>query len=92
MHGPVSQTHLLLSLGISARAQALAKVATPEQAKALEASFMRLVGDGPEAMGASYRAMAIVQEGLPAPVGFEVMAEAAAAGGGEGEGASSGGH
>lgn len=33
------------------------------------AGYQRLVGE--EAMGATYKALAIMQPGLPAPVGFE---------------------
>ncbi|KIZ04731.1 Protein midA [Monoraphidium neglectum] len=71
VHGPVSQAQLLLSLGIQARAQTLADVATSEgQAQALAAAFHRLVGQDEGGMGRSYQAMAIVQGGLPAPVGL----------------------
>lgn len=83
VHGPVSQAHLLLSLGIQARAQALAGAARSEaQARAVAAAYERLVGEGQEGMGRTYQAMAITQRGLPAPVGFE--GATAGAGGGSG--------
>jgi SAM-dependent MidA family methyltransferase len=87
----VPQAQLLLSLGIQARAQALADGArSAEAVAAVQAAFDRLVGSGPEGMGATYQAMAIVQRGLPPPVGFDVAAgapvEAGASGGGGGGG------
>jgi SAM-dependent MidA family methyltransferase len=72
VHGPVPQSRLLLSLGIQARAQALAGAATEAaQVAALQAAYDRLVGGGAEGMGESYQALAITGPGLPPPVGFE---------------------
>lgn len=72
VHGPVPQARLLLSLGIQARAAALAGACTTaEQAAALQAAYDRLVGFGEGGMGQTYQALAIVSRGLQAPVGFE---------------------
>ncbi|KAI8474878.1 MAG: S-adenosyl-L-methionine-dependent methyltransferase [Monoraphidium minutum] len=91
VHGPVSQAHLLLSLGIQARAQALAGAAATEgAAAAVGTAYHRLVGgSGGGGMGESYRALAIVGAGAPVPVGFE--GGGAERGGVEGGGGGGGG-
>jgi NADH dehydrogenase [ubiquinone] 1 alpha subcomplex assembly factor 7 len=71
VHGPVSQAHLLHSLGITARLEQLKQAGTPGQAQALQQQYERLVGEGAEGMGTTYQAMAIVQAGLPAPPAFD---------------------
>ena len=45
------------------------------QVEGLAKSYQRLVSHGPEGMGSSYQALAIVSKGLPAPVGFEGTAK-----------------
>ncbi len=87
VHGPVPQGELLLALGIQARAQALAQAAGSEAAvAALQAAYDRLVGGGPQGMGETYQALAIMQGGLPPPVGFEGAAGDGGSGGGGDEG------
>lgn len=39
--------------------------------ESLVSGYQRLVDCGPGGMGAAYLALAITQQGLPAPVGFE---------------------
>lgn len=75
MFGPVTQAHLLHSLGIQARLQSLTEAATPNQAEELISGYQRLVDTGPGGMGASYLAMAVVYKGAGVPVGFEQQPE-----------------
>ena len=95
--GPVPQADLLHALGLQARAQALAAAAQSEaQVEALRAAYERLVGAGPEGMGQTYQAMAIVARGMPAPVGFgggagEEEEQQQGAGGGGGGGSAGNG-
>eukprot|EP00898_Chlorokybus_atmophyticus_P002297 jgi/Chlat1/3068/Chrsp21S00239 len=79
-HGPVSQSHLLLSLGIQARCQALIDACeSDEQAEALFEGYRRLTGSEhigyAEGMGELYKAIAITRADAPAPVGFEKARE-----------------
>jgi NADH dehydrogenase [ubiquinone] 1 alpha subcomplex assembly factor 7 len=71
VQGPVSQAHLLHSLGITARLEQLAAAGTAQQAEALKQQYERLVGESSEGMGRTYQAMAIVHKDLPAPPAFE---------------------
>jgi len=54
--------------------------ATQAQGEALLAGYQRLVGE--DAMGSTYKALAIMQRGLPAPVGFEEQGPQGGAGAG----------
>ncbi len=65
--GPVPQGQFLETLGIIARAGALAK-ASSERAAEIEAARARLTH--PEAMGALFKAMAFSALGWPEPAGF----------------------
>jgi NADH dehydrogenase [ubiquinone] 1 alpha subcomplex assembly factor 7 len=65
--GPLPQGQFLETLGISARAGALAK-ASPERAAEIEAARARL--PHPEAMGALFKAMAFSALHWPEPAGF----------------------
>jgi NADH dehydrogenase [ubiquinone] 1 alpha subcomplex assembly factor 7 len=66
--GPIrSQRHLLLSLGLAERAQALAE-ARPDRADQIERQFDRLVGE--DQMGLLFKAACLHQPGFVAP-GFE---------------------
>ncbi|XP_050217997.1 uncharacterized protein LOC126668835 [Mercurialis annua] len=81
VHGPVTQSELLGSLGINFRVDALLQNCTDEQAESLRSGYWRLVGDGeapfwegpdeqgPIGMGTRYLAMAIVnkKQGVPVP-------------------------
>jgi hypothetical protein len=53
----------------------LLQAATTEaQVEGIVKGYERLVKSGPEGMGGSYQALAIVSKGLPAPVGFDASA------------------
>ncbi|TYH20142.1 hypothetical protein ES288_A05G407800v1 [Gossypium darwinii] len=81
VHGPITQSQFLGSLGINFRVEALLQNCTDEQAEALRTGYWRLVGDGeapfwegpeeqvPIGMGTRYMAMAIVnkKQGIPIP-------------------------
>ncbi|KAI1340479.1 DUF185 domain-containing protein [Xylariaceae sp. FL0016] len=72
-HGPVDQAHFLSVMGIAQRAEVLAKkAADPERAREIERAWRRLVDRGPDGMGKTYKALAIVPEngGRRRPVGF----------------------
>ncbi|KAJ3671111.1 hypothetical protein LUZ60_008537 [Juncus effusus] len=83
VHGPITQSQLLGSLGINFRAGALLQNCTEEQAELLKAGYWRLVGDGeapfwegpdceiPVGMGSRYLAMAIVNKKQGVPLPFE---------------------
>eukprot|EP00879_Flechtneria_rotunda_P019374 GHRR01020349.1.p1 GENE.GHRR01020349.1~~GHRR01020349.1.p1 ORF type:complete len:241 (+),score=78.13 GHRR01020349.1:408-1130(+) len=73
VYGPVDQADLLHRLGIQARLQALAQAASPQQIEALVQGYHRLVDKGAGGMGASYKALAIVNKGVKAPIGFGVQ-------------------
>jgi NADH dehydrogenase [ubiquinone] 1 alpha subcomplex assembly factor 7 len=66
-YGPVTQRDLLGSLGIDARASALA-AASPARADGILADRNRLVGE--DAMGTLFKALAITAPGWPQPAGF----------------------
>ncbi|KAH1038546.1 hypothetical protein J1N35_040289 [Gossypium stocksii] len=81
VHGPITQSQFLGSLGINFRVEALLQNCTDEQAESLRTGYWRLVGDGeapfwegpeeqiPIGMGTRYMAMAIVnkKQGIPIP-------------------------
>ncbi|KAL6960709.1 hypothetical protein U1Q18_038472 [Sarracenia purpurea var. burkii] len=81
VHGPITQSQFLGSLGINFRVEALLENCTDEQAESLRAGYWRLVGEGeapfwegpdaqaPIGMGTRYLAMAIVnkKQGIPVP-------------------------
>ncbi|XP_059642369.1 uncharacterized protein LOC132284293 isoform X2 [Cornus florida] len=81
VHGPITQSQFLGSLGINFRVEALLENCTEEQAESLRTGYWRLVGDGeapfwegpdeqaPIGMGSRYLAMAIVnkKQGIPVP-------------------------
>ncbi|KAF5933579.1 hypothetical protein HYC85_029750 [Camellia sinensis] len=81
VHGPITQSQFLGSLGINFRVEALLENCTDEQAESLRTGYWRLVGDGeapfwegpdeqvPIGMGTRYLAMAIVnkKQGIPVP-------------------------
>ncbi|KAF8408047.1 hypothetical protein HHK36_007187 [Tetracentron sinense] len=81
VHGPITQSQFLGSLGINFRIEALLQNCTDEQAESLRAGYWQLVGDGeapfwdgpdektPIGMGTRYMAMAIVnkKQGIPIP-------------------------
>lgn len=75
VHGPVEQSFFLSTMGIKERAGRLIQGAMDDETKRrLESSWRRLVDIGPNGMGKTYKAMAIVphkNEGpLRRPVGF----------------------
>ncbi|KAJ4974820.1 hypothetical protein NE237_007994 [Protea cynaroides] len=81
VHGPMTQSQFLGSLGINFRVEALLQNCTDEQAESLRTGYWQLVGDGeapfwegpdqktPIGMGTRYLVMAIVnkKQGVPAP-------------------------
>jgi len=81
IHGPITQSQFLGSLGINFRVGALLQNCTDEQAESLRTGYWRLVGEGeapfwegpdeqvPIGMGTRYLAMAIVnkRQGVPVP-------------------------
>ncbi|CAA7397235.1 unnamed protein product [Spirodela intermedia] len=83
VHGPITQSEFLGSLGINFRAEALLQSCTEQQAEALRAGYWRLVGDGeapfwdgpqelaPIGMGTRYLAMAIVNKNQGPPIPFQ---------------------
>lgn len=75
VHGPVEQSFFLATMGIKERADRLLKGAKDgETRKRLETGWKRLVDRGPNGMGKTYKAMAIVPYNPGAkmrrPVGF----------------------
>nr|CAB3473421.1 unnamed protein product [Digitaria exilis] len=83
VHGPMTQSQFLGSLGINFRVEALLQNCTEEQAESLRTGYWRLVGDGeapfwegpedqtPIGMGTRYLTMAIVNKKQGSPVPFE---------------------
>jgi NADH dehydrogenase [ubiquinone] 1 alpha subcomplex assembly factor 7 len=83
VHGPITQSQFLGSLGINFRVEALLQNCTEEQAESLRTGYWRLVGDGeapfwegpedqtPIGMGTRYLAMAIINKKQGTPVPFE---------------------
>ncbi|KAM1130366.1 hypothetical protein ACFX13_045856 [Malus domestica] len=81
VHGPITQSQFLGSLGINFRAEALTQNCTEEQFESLRNGYWQLVGEGeapfwegpdekaPIGMGTRYLAMAIVnkKQGVPVP-------------------------
>lgn len=76
VHGPADQATFLSAMGIKERAQALVQRAGADKvaAERIEAGWKRLVDRGPNGMGKTYKAMAIVPHvpdaKLRRPVGF----------------------
>ncbi|KAG6556522.1 hypothetical protein Mapa_001848 [Marchantia paleacea] len=84
VYGPITQSKFLGMLGINFRLEALLNNASEEQAEALQLGYWRLVGEGPApwvegeedessqtGMGTQYKALAIVNSSLGAPIGFQ---------------------
>lgn len=77
VHGPVEQGAFLEAMGIKERAEMLVKglrerEAGVDKAKDVEKAWKRLVSRGPDGMGKTYKALAILPEndGKRRPVGF----------------------
>lgn len=77
IHGPVEQGAFLEAMGIKERAEALMKGlhekgTGDDKAKDVEKAWKRLVSRGPDGMGKTYKALAIIPEndGKRRPVGF----------------------
>ncbi|MHC8510221.1 MAG: class I SAM-dependent methyltransferase [Rhodospirillales bacterium] len=70
VYGPVGQGAFLESLGISARAAALAKGATPEQRAEIASAHARLTGAGEGQMGALFKVLCLTGPDDPPPPGF----------------------
>lgn len=68
--GPISQGQFLLQLGLAARAQILAKNATPHEQAAIHTAFQRLTEPGQ--MGQLFKALALCHPSLSPSPGFEV--------------------
>ncbi|CAA3005812.1 NADH dehydrogenase [ubiquinone] complex I, assembly factor 7 [Olea europaea subsp. europaea] len=83
VHGPMTQSQFLGSLGINFRVEALLENCTEEQAESIRTGYWRLVGEGeapfwegpdnqtPIGMGTRYMAMAIVNQKQGVPVPFQ---------------------
>ncbi|KAL9668824.1 hypothetical protein QQ045_006364 [Rhodiola kirilowii] len=83
VHGPMTQSQFLGSLGINFRVETLLENCTDEQAESLRTGYWRLVGEGeapfwegpddqtPIGMGTRYLAMAIVNKKQGVPVPFQ---------------------
>lgn len=67
-HGPVEQGSFLRSLGIEARAEGLARKATPAQRRDLAAAIDRLTA--PAQMGSLFKALALTPPDAGVPAGF----------------------
>jgi SAM-dependent MidA family methyltransferase len=59
VQGPVTQARFLTELGIEARAAALRKNATPEQAEAITSAVARLTEGGKTGMGDLFKVIVI---------------------------------
>jgi NADH dehydrogenase [ubiquinone] 1 alpha subcomplex assembly factor 7 len=75
IHGPVEQSFFLSTMGIKERAERLLKGAKDEETrKRLETGWKRLIHRGPNGMGKTYKAMAILPYAqgskVRRPVGF----------------------
>ncbi|KAL6169380.1 hypothetical protein ACJQWK_04408 [Exserohilum turcicum] len=75
VHGPVEQSFFLSTMGIKERADRLLQAAKDDETKRrLETGWKRLVDRGPNGMGKTYKAMAIVpyktQGPVRRPIGF----------------------
>jgi NADH dehydrogenase [ubiquinone] 1 alpha subcomplex assembly factor 7 len=69
VHGPVEQSFFLSTMGIKERADRLLKGAKDEETRGrLETGWKRLVDRGPNGMGKTYKAMAIVPYKNKGPV------------------------
>ncbi|KAK4603951.1 hypothetical protein RGQ29_012458 [Quercus rubra] len=83
VHGPMTQSQFLGSLGINFRVDALLQNCTEDQAESLRTGYWRLVGEGeapfwegpdeeaPIGMGTRYLAMAIVNKRQGVPIPFQ---------------------
>jgi SAM-dependent MidA family methyltransferase len=71
VHGPVMQREFLHRLGIETRATALKARATPAQAEAVDAAWLRLTEGGSTGMGELFKVMALAGGRLGALPGFE---------------------
>ncbi|GAB4840872.1 hypothetical protein Ancab_021632 [Ancistrocladus abbreviatus] len=83
VHGPITQSQFLSSLGINFRVEALLQNCTDEQAESLRTGYWQLVGDGeapfwegpddqvPIGMGTRYMVLAVVNKKQGVPVPFE---------------------
>ncbi|ANB11614.1 hypothetical protein AWJ20_4435 [Sugiyamaella lignohabitans] len=71
VHGPVTQADWLHTMGIGARATALANSQESEDGKIrISEAYNRLVSNNVGGMGKIYKVMAITPQGSPVPVGF----------------------
>lgn len=69
--GPVTQGRFLAGLGIEARAKALMKRATPQQASDIASGVHRLIN--PAEMGTLFKVITLCHPALPSPPGFEAL-------------------
>jgi len=71
VQGPVTQARFLKELGLEARAEALLRKATPEQAEAITEAVERLTASGRTGMGELFKVMAICDPKLGPLPGME---------------------
>lgn len=67
--GPVTQGEFLQRLGISIRAEALTRNATPQQAENIMTAVQRLIA--PDQMGSLFKVLCLSKQELSQPPGFE---------------------
>ncbi|MEX2615411.1 MAG: SAM-dependent methyltransferase [Alphaproteobacteria bacterium] len=67
--GPCGQGVFLQALGVELRAEQLMAKATPEQQSAIRSGLTRLID--PAEMGILFKVLALTQQGMPVPPGFE---------------------
>ena len=66
--GPVEQGRFLAKIGIQARAEALARKASPSQARDIETALDRLTA--PKQMGSLFKVLGLLPAGAEPPAGF----------------------
>lgn len=67
--GPCGQGAFLQALGVEVRAEQLLARATPDQRSSIRSGLTRLID--PAEMGILFKVLALTQQGMPAPPGFE---------------------
>ena len=76
LHGPVTQSDFLMSLGISRRAEAL-RASMPQRSEEIDAAVARLVRGGRTGMGSLFKVLGFAHPSLGELPGFEGASEEA---------------
>jgi SAM-dependent MidA family methyltransferase len=74
VYGPIDQGDFLRAIGIDLRTKALAERADPERIEELKHTRNRLVGKGKGEMGTLFKAIAVANQRLLPPPGFQAPA------------------